>query len=89
MNNKTISVVFADSSHAHYAPRICELIYASELICAVPDDQTLIRGIINEFNAIIDEFNASANMSKGQKGEDKEEESEGDDPQYKPITPQN
>lgn len=69
--------------------RICELIYASELICAVPDDQTLIRGIINEFNAIIDEFNASANMSKGQKGEDKEEESEGDDPQYKPITPQN
>ena len=61
----------------------------SELICAVPDDQTLIRGIINEFNAIIDEFNASANMSKGQKGEDKEEESEGDDPQYKPITPQN
>ena len=27
MNNNTISVVFADSSHAHYAPRICELIY--------------------------------------------------------------
>ena len=31
MNNKTISVVFADSSHAHYAPRICELIYESAL----------------------------------------------------------
>jgi GNAT superfamily N-acetyltransferase len=31
MNNNTISVVFADSSHAHYAPRICELIYESAL----------------------------------------------------------
>ena len=31
MNNNTISVVFADSSHAHYAPRICDLIYESAL----------------------------------------------------------
>ena len=31
MNNNTISVVFADPSHAHYAPRICDLIYESAL----------------------------------------------------------
>ncbi len=31
MNNNTISVVFADSSHAHYAQRICDLIYESAL----------------------------------------------------------
>lgn len=31
MNNNTISVVFADSSHTHYAPRICDLIYESAL----------------------------------------------------------
>ena len=29
MNNNSISVVFADSSHAHYAQRICDLIYES------------------------------------------------------------
>ena len=31
MNNNSISVVFADSSHAHYAQRICDLIYESAL----------------------------------------------------------
>ena len=31
MNNNSISVVFADSSHAHYAQRICALIYESAL----------------------------------------------------------
>ena len=31
MDNSTISVVFADPTHAHYAPRICELIYESAL----------------------------------------------------------
>ena len=31
MSSNTISVVFADSSHAHYAPRICQLIYESAL----------------------------------------------------------
>lgn len=31
MNNNSISVVFADSSHAKYAQRICDLIYESAL----------------------------------------------------------
>ena len=31
MNNNSISVVFADPSHAHYAQRICDLIYESAL----------------------------------------------------------
>ena len=31
MDNNSISVLFADSSHAHYAQRICDLIYESAL----------------------------------------------------------
>lgn len=31
MNSKSIKVIYADSSHTQYAPRICELIYESAL----------------------------------------------------------
>ncbi len=47
--------------------RICDLIYASELLCA---DELKLPGIlrlIGEINIIIDETNASFNRSKGQK----------------------
>lgn len=33
MDNNSIKALFADSSHAHYAQRICDLIYESALRC--------------------------------------------------------
>ncbi len=54
--------------------RICDYIYASELIPAQPEDVPIIETLIGEINAIIDESNASYNRSKAQKEGDKEPE---------------
>lgn len=54
--------------------RICELIYASELLCTEPMQLPDIIQIIQEINIIIDESNASYNRSKGQKNSGKNTE---------------
>lgn len=56
--------------------RICELIYASQLLCTVPEDLPVIEEVIDHINGIIKEYRTSYNRSQGQKdsGEDKPEE---------------
>ena len=53
--------------------RICELIYASQLLCTVPEDKEIISGVIDDINAIVEEFKTSYNMSQGHKDSDTEE----------------
>ena len=53
--------------------RICELIYASQLLCTVPEDKEIISGVIDDINAIVEEFKTSYNMSQGHKDSDTED----------------
>ena len=47
--------------------RICDLVYASELLCAVPEDLPVIEALIKDINGIVFEYKTSYNQSQGQK----------------------
>ena len=66
--------------------RICDLIYASQLLCAVPEDLTVIEAVIDHINSIIEEYVETYNRKQGHKGTDEdkpadeEKPSEGEEP---------
>lgn len=60
--------------------RICDLIYASQLLCTVPEDLTVIEGIIDHINSIIEEYRTSYNQSQGQKDAHEDKPAEGEEP---------
>ncbi len=66
--------------------RICDLVYASELLCAVPDDLPVITKVIDDFNGIIDEFKRSYNQSQGQKAAGKDTPTDDTDEPEQPAT---
>ena len=57
--------------------RICELVYASQLLCTVPEDKEIISGVIDSINAIVEEHKSSYNRSQGQKDSEKDKPAEG------------
>ena len=71
--------------------RICNLIYASQLLCTVPDDLPVIEDVIDHINSIIEEYVETYNRMQGHKGtgEDKpaegEEPTEGEEPDDRPV----